>query len=46
VPQWYKSRHNIAFWDRFSWPATRPKYDRGIEDTWWYDEAKAAKLKK
>ena len=44
VPQWYKAVHNIAFWDRFSWPAIKPKYDRGIEDTWWYDAAKAARL--
>ncbi|WP_245297003.1 MULTISPECIES: extracellular solute-binding protein [Rhodomicrobium] len=44
VPQWYKAAHNIAFWDRFSWPAIKPKYDRGIQDTWWYDAEKAAKL--
>lgn len=44
VPQWYKSAHNLAFWDRFSWPAVKPKYDRGVEATWWYDETKAAKL--
>jgi hypothetical protein len=22
----------------------QPKYDDGIVDTWWYDDAKAAKL--
>lgn len=44
VPQWYKAGHWLAFWDRFSWPAIKPKYDRGIEDTWWYDAEKAAKL--
>jgi microcin C transport system substrate-binding protein len=44
VPQWYKGSHNLAFWDRFSWPAVKPKYDRGVIDTWWYDAAKAAKL--
>jgi len=22
----------------------KPKYDRGIVDTWWYDKEKAAKL--
>jgi microcin C transport system substrate-binding protein len=44
VPQWYKAAHNIAAWDKFSWPATKPKYDRGVEDTWWYDKDKAAKL--
>jgi len=45
VPQWYKGAHNIAFWDRYSWPAIKPTYDRGIQDTWWYDAEKAAKLK-
>jgi microcin C transport system substrate-binding protein len=45
VPQWYKAAHTVAFWDRFSWPAIKPTYDRGIQDTWWYDAEKAAKLK-
>ncbi len=44
VPQWYKPVHTLAFWDRFSRPQIKPKYDRGIEDTWWYDTAKTAKL--
>lgn len=46
VPQWYKAAHNLAFWDRFSWPQTKPKYARGVLDTWWYDAEKASKLKK
>jgi microcin C transport system substrate-binding protein len=45
VPQWYKPVHHVAHWDRFSWPATKPRYDRGIVHTWWYDAAKAAKLR-
>ena len=44
VPHWYKASHTIAFWDRFSWPAVKPKYERGVIETWWYDAAKAAKL--
>jgi microcin C transport system substrate-binding protein len=44
VPQWYKGAHTLAFWDRFSWPAVKPKYDRGVYDTWWWDAEKAAKL--
>ena len=44
VPQWYKPVHTLAFWDRFSRPQTKPKYERGVEDTWWYDAGKAAKL--
>lgn len=44
VPQWYKASHNVAYWNKFSSPATKPKYGRGIIETWWYDSAKAAKL--
>jgi microcin C transport system substrate-binding protein len=45
VPHWYKAAHNLAFWDKFSRPATKPAFSRGVIDTWWYDAAKAAKLK-
>jgi microcin C transport system substrate-binding protein len=45
VPQWYKAAHNIGYWDKFGFPATKPKYSRGVPDTWWYDAAKDAKLK-
>jgi microcin C transport system substrate-binding protein len=44
VPHWYKASNNVAYWDKFSRPETKPRFDRGILDTWWYDEAKAAKL--
>jgi microcin C transport system substrate-binding protein len=44
VPHWYKASHHVAYWDKFSRPGTKPRFDRGILDTWWYDEAKAAKL--
>jgi len=45
VPQWFKAAHHVVYWDKFSYPAVKPKYDRGILDTWWYDAEKAAKLK-
>jgi microcin C transport system substrate-binding protein len=45
VPHWYKASHTIAYWDRFSRPAIKPKYDRGVLDTWWYDGEKAEKLR-
>jgi microcin C transport system substrate-binding protein len=44
VPHWYKASNTIAYWDKFSRPETKPRFDRGILDTWWYDAAKAAKL--
>jgi microcin C transport system substrate-binding protein len=43
VPNWYKGSHWIAHWDIFGRPAIKPKYDRGIIDTWWYDPEKARK---
>ena len=44
VPHWYKAAHHLAFWNKFSWPDVKPKYDRGALTTWWYDPGKAAKL--
>lgn len=45
VPHWYKAAHNLAFWNRFSWPSVKPKFGRGAPETWWYDTAKATALK-
>ena len=45
VSNWFKASHNIAYWDKFDRPAVKPRFDRGIIDTWWFDPAKAAKLK-
>ena len=39
-----KPSHWIAYWDVFGRPATKPRYARGIPETWWYDRDKAAKL--
>ena len=44
VPHWYKASNTIAYWDKFSRPEAKPRYDRGILDTWWFDKEKAAKL--
>ena len=44
VSQWYLASHRIAYWDMFGRPATKPRYGRGIPETWWYDRGKAAKL--
>ncbi len=46
VPHWYKASHWIAYWDVFGRPAAKPRYSRGIPETWWYDRDKAAKLDK
>jgi microcin C transport system substrate-binding protein len=44
VPHWYKASHWIAYWDVLGRPPTKPRYARGIPETWWYDRDKAAKL--
>ena len=46
IPHWYKPSHWIAYWDVFGRPATKPRYARGIPETWWYDRDKAAKLER
>jgi microcin C transport system substrate-binding protein len=45
VPHWYRPFHYIAYWDKYGRPAVKPRYERGITHTWWYDAEKAAKLK-
>ncbi|MGB0631051.1 MAG: extracellular solute-binding protein [Alphaproteobacteria bacterium] len=44
VTQWYKGAHNVAYWNKYNRPATPPKFDTGVIDTWWYDAKKAALL--
>jgi microcin C transport system substrate-binding protein len=44
VPHWYKASHWLAYWDVFGRPATKPRYARGIPETWWYDRDKAEKI--
>ena len=44
VPHWFKASHNVAYWNKFSRPQIKPKYDRGIIETWWFDEEKNRKL--
>ena len=41
VPQWYKGSHWLAYWDRFERPKEKPRYGRGIPDTWWAKSDKA-----
>jgi microcin C transport system substrate-binding protein len=45
IPHWFSGIHRIAYWDEFGFPPRQPRYSRGIPATWWYDPAKAAKLK-
>ncbi|HJZ44753.1 MAG TPA: extracellular solute-binding protein [Hyphomicrobiaceae bacterium] len=45
VPHWYKAAHHVVYWDKFGRPEVKPRYERGIIHTWWYDPERAAKLK-
>jgi len=44
IPQWFKASHGMAFWDVFGRPAAKPRYHRGVIETWWIDADKAARL--
>jgi microcin C transport system substrate-binding protein len=44
IPHWYKASHWLAYWDVFARPPQKPRYIRGIHETWWLDRDKAAKL--
>jgi microcin C transport system substrate-binding protein len=46
IPHWNKASHWIAYWDTFGRPPEKPRYTRGIPETWWYDPAKAAKVQR
>jgi len=47
VPHWYKGSHWIAYWDVFGRPAAaKPRYARGVPETWWYDRDKATRTER
>lgn len=41
IPHWFKGKHNIAYWNKFDRPTTKPLYDLGVLDTWWFNPDKA-----
>ncbi|QDL92447.1 ABC transporter substrate-binding protein [Paroceanicella profunda] len=45
VPNWYKGSHTIAYLDVFGRPDPLPAYSMGELSLWWWDEARAAKLR-
>ncbi len=44
VPQWYKGAHHLAYWNKFDRPPGKPRFARGVVDTWWYNPQKAAMI--
>ena len=45
IPDWTLPKYRIAYWNKFSRPPVKPRYDLGV-GTWWFDTAKEAKLPK
>ena len=45
IPQWYKGAHHLVYWNKFDRPALKPRYARGVVDTWWVDPEKDAALR-
>ena len=40
IPQWYKGAHHLVYWNKFDRPEVKPRYARGVFDTWWIDREK------
>ncbi|MDV7143648.1 extracellular solute-binding protein [Tropicimonas sp. TH_r6] len=45
IPQWYKDKHTVAYFDMFEHPDPLPPFALGNLDFWWYNAEKAEKLK-
>jgi microcin C transport system substrate-binding protein len=45
VPQWYKNKHTVAYYDMYEHPENLPPYALGETDFWWYNPEKAEALK-
>lgn len=45
VPHWHIRAARIVYWDKFGKPEVQAKYAVGFPTVWWYDAAKAARLK-
>jgi len=44
IPHWHIRTYRIAYWNKFSKPAIKPKYALGFSDTWWIDIEKERRL--
>tara|TARA_R110002096_G_scaffold47539_34_gene126842 strand:+ start:916 stop:2832 length:1917 start_codon:yes stop_codon:yes gene_type:complete len=45
IPQWFKGKHTVAYYNMFEHPETLPPYALGELSFWWYNAEKAAALK-
>jgi microcin C transport system substrate-binding protein len=44
VPHFHITTYRVAYWNKFSRPAIKPKYALGFIDTWWVDAEKEKKI--
>lgn len=42
IPHWNKGSFWIAYWDQFGYPEVKPRFARGVPETWWADPSKVA----
>ncbi len=45
VPMWHIPYQRVAYWNRFGKPDVQPEHSVGFPAIWWFDEARAAKVK-
>ncbi len=45
VPQWFKNKHTVAYFNMYEHPDPLPPYALGNLDFWWYNADKAEALK-
>ncbi len=45
IPQWFKDKHTVAYYDLYGRPDAPPPYALGELSLWWYDADKAAALR-
>lgn len=45
VPQWFKDKHTVAYFDMYEYPDPLPPYALGEMDFWWFNAEKAEALK-
>lgn len=44
VPMWFRASDWVAYWDQFSRPEKKPRFNSGAPGTWWYDAEKAKRI--
>jgi microcin C transport system substrate-binding protein len=45
IPQWFKDKHTVAYYDMYRYPEPLPPLALGELDFWWYDAEAAQRLK-